>query len=272
MRAIIYTQKIHTRARIHNTHPYTHGIHTRNTHIFSSFFLHEKRNYYYEQRLKPIQFHRVQVSTLEIPHGNDLYVYSRQWKCVQFARDTFCRISARKIELAGITSVPFSDNKEEKSGNVSRTERQNGSSDDIVRSVSTTSRNKENGRIPLSCDSLCLNVFRSHVLSSLFPVPSPLAVRTLHVLDSFFLREPILLIRYPLFCPRASSLSPYVFSSFFFTRIIIQASAFIAYSILACKIIYIYIRLNLVLKSKFIVPPRTLPISNMAHFTYCILI
>lgn len=58
----------------------------------------------------------------------------------------------------------------------------------------------------------------------------------------------------------------------FFTRITIQASAFIAYSILACKIIYIYIRLNLVLKSKFIVPPRTLPISNMAHFTYCILI
>lgn len=136
---------------------------------------------------------------------------------------------------------------------------------------------KRTDGIPFSCDSLCLKRVPQPRLVFIISCPSsPLAVRTLRAswIVSFSPRAiPSFSFVTRSFILRASSLSPYVFSSFFFfICITIQASAFIAYSILACKIIYIYIRLNLVLKSKFIVPSRTLPISNMAHFTYCILI
>lgn len=165
-------------------------------------------------------------------------------RSIHFARDTFCRVSAaRKIELVGIAPVPFSDNKEEKSGNVLRTVQRNGSSDDIVRSASTTSRNKENGRIPLSCDSLCLKrVPQPRLVFIISRLPVPRCQDTPLSWMVSFSESCLSHIRYPLFYPRASSLSPYVFSSFFIC-ITIQASAFIAYSILACKIIYIYIPL-----------------------------
>lgn len=138
---------------------------------------------------------------------------------------------------------------------------------------------KRTDGIPFSCDSLCLKRVPQPRLVFIISCPSsPLAVRTLRAswIVSFSPRElshpshslPALLsFALPLFRHMC-----FLLSFFFFICITIQASAFIAYSILACKIIYIYIRLNLVSKSKFIVPSRTLPISNMAHFTYCILI
>lgn len=112
-------------------------------------------------------------------------------RSIHFARDTFCRVSAaRKIELVGIAPVPFSDNKEEKSGNVLRTVQRNGSSDDIVRSASTTSRNKENGRIPLSCDSLCLKrVPQPRLVFIISRLPVPRCQDTPLSWMVFFLRE-----------------------------------------------------------------------------------
>lgn len=208
------------------------------------------------------------------------------WERARFARDY---ISSRlrkhgKLNSSESRRVPFSGNKEEKSGNVSRTERrkaevQTTSSDPML----TTSRNKENGHTSLSpVIPSASNVFRSHVLFFIrrtflffFPVSSLPAPRSpalsegLRVPDSFFLREP-----HPPFTSvtrsfylRASSLFAicvfFSLSIFFLYCITIQASAFIAYSILACKIIYIYIRLNLVLKSKFY---RT--ITDTAHIQY----
>lgn len=87
--------------------------------------------------------------------------------------------------------VPFSDNKEEKSGNVSRMVRRNGSSDDIVRSTSTMLRNKENGRILLSCDSLCLKrVPQPRLVLIISCLLAPRCQDAPDALDSFFFREP----------------------------------------------------------------------------------
>lgn len=89
----------------------------------------------------------------------------------------FVASAARKIELAGIAPVPIADNKEEKSGNVSR--RNDGTE---VHKTSSKSRRqrREIKRTDVSLSPVILsasNVFRSHVLSSLFPASSPLTAQ-----------------------------------------------------------------------------------------------
>lgn len=88
-------------------------------------------------------------------------------------------VAARKIELAGIAPVPIADNKEEKSGNVSR--RNDGTE---VQKTSSKSRRqrREIKRTDVSLSPVipsASNVFRSHVLSSLssFPASSPLTAQ-----------------------------------------------------------------------------------------------
>lgn len=86
--------------------------------------------------------------------------------------DTFCRVCS--TENWARRNCAGSDNKEEKSGNVSR--RNDGTE---VQKTSSKSRRqrREIKRTDVSLSPVipsASNVFRSHVLSSLFPVSSPL--------------------------------------------------------------------------------------------------
>lgn len=150
-------------------------------HFFFSLFFYtrQKRNYHYEYKRTAIETDAISLSS-----GLNVRDSTRKWSlCLSETMKTrsiragyiLSRLQHGKIELAGIAPIPIADNKEEKSGNVSR---RNGSSEDIVRSTSTTSRNKENGRIPLSCDSLCLKrVPQPRLVFIIFPVSTPLTAQ-----------------------------------------------------------------------------------------------
>lgn len=195
--------RLHTRYTHVHTHPYTdthvHTAYTRNTLIFLSFFFYTRTEAKLSLRATTEADTIPSSSGLgasEIPRGSNLYVYPRQCENALDSREIHFVASPQRGKLNSSESrrVPFSGNKEEKSGDVSRTERrkaevQTTSSDPML----TTSRNKENGHISLSpVIPSASNVFRSHVLFFIISclLAPPALSEGLRVPDSFFLREP----------------------------------------------------------------------------------
>lgn len=212
---------------------------------FSPFFFtrEPKRNYHYEYKRAVIETDTISSSTV-----------SRHQRFHAEMISMFIRDNENSFDSRGIHFVASLQHGKLNSSElcwfhslITRKKRAvtfrewNGSSDDIVRFASTMLRNKENGRILLSCDSLCLKcVPQPRLVLIISCLLVPRCQNASNALDSFFFREPpFSFVICSLLSQRFLSFAICVF--FFFICITIQASAFIAYSILACKIIYIYI-------------------------------